>query len=115
MVVTTSVPGWFITGADNYPARTGNAVRAQVDGVSSFSEITRMLRTATQRGHYIYLVGWWTQLDFELVPGDSSSTLRRLLGDAAQRNVQVRAILWSGHGPMASDNTTAGDYLNGLG
>src|SRR5689334_21469468 len=104
IVTSTNAPKWFTRTTGNHPARTGNRVEAQVDGLNSFAEITRMLRTATQQGHYIYLVGWWMQLDFELVPGDPGSTLRQLLGAAAQHNVQIRALLWAGHGPMASDN-----------
>jgi len=64
MVLATAIPGWFTTDSGNYPVRTGNKVEAQVDGLSSFAEITRMLRTATQPDHFIYIAGWWTQIDF---------------------------------------------------
>ena len=114
MVVATTIPGWFTTDSVRYSASTGNKVEAQVDGFSSFAEITRILRTATQPDHFIYIAGWWTQIDFELVPSDAGSTLRNLLATASQRGVQVRAILWSGHTLMATDNAKASTFINGL-
>lgn len=46
---------------------------------------------------FVYLLGWWLSDDFPLIPGDSKSTIQDLFKDAADKGVQVRAML-SNHG-----------------
>lgn len=88
--------------------RAGNKVTHLVDGPETFRAMAAAIRTATQRGHYIYLLGWWLDDDVPLVapypplPGnrlgpvapDPNSTIRALFANAARQGVQVRAMLW---------------------
>jgi phosphatidylserine/phosphatidylglycerophosphate/cardiolipin synthase-like enzyme len=69
--------------------------RPFVDGEETFKAIAEAIRTADGSGHFIYVMGWMLDVDFQLIPGDPSSTLKSLLMDAAQkRNVEVRALIW---------------------
>ena len=53
------------------------------------------IRSANAADHYIYVMGWMLDADFQMVPGDPSSTLKTMLTEAAQnKNVQVRALIW---------------------
>ena len=75
--------------------RAGNAVQFLIDGPATFRSMVEAMRSAQGAQHYIYLLGWKLVDDFQLIPGDPSTTARRLMGDAAARGVQIRAILWA--------------------
>lgn len=74
--------------------RTGNTVSFLIDGTDTFRAMVRAIRSARTSEHYIYLLGWILKDDFELIPGDASSTARRLFSDASSRGVQIRVMLW---------------------
>ena len=90
----------------------GNRVQPLVDGAETFRAMAAAMRTATGRGHFIYLLGWWLDDDLPLVapypptPGsslppvapDPNSTASALLAQASGRGVQVRAMLWDQSG-----------------
>ena len=48
-----------------------------------------------ERADYVYLLAWDVTDNFALIPGDPSSTFRRLMADASSRGVQIRAMLWA--------------------
>jgi phosphatidylserine/phosphatidylglycerophosphate/cardiolipin synthase-like enzyme len=79
-------------------AREGNDVVELIDGADTFRAMHAAIRTATGPGHYIYLLGWWLDLEEPLDPsvpgGRSVSTVRSLLTAASQHRVQVRVMLW---------------------
>jgi phosphatidylserine/phosphatidylglycerophosphate/cardiolipin synthase-like enzyme len=74
--------------------RPGNQVEFLINGSQTFKEMVRAIRTATQRGHYIYLLAWWLSDDFPLIHGDNSTTIRQLFSVATAQRVQIRAMLW---------------------
>lgn len=75
--------------------RANNAVRFLIDGPETFRAMVEAMRSAEDATHFIYLLGWKLVDDFEMIPGDASSTARRLLADASARRVQIRAMLWA--------------------
>lgn len=87
---------WFTTGGTPpmQLVRDGNEVRPLIGGVNTFAEMARVIRTARDRTHYIYLLGWWLSDDFPLIRGDASSTINRMFIDASARGVQIRVMLW---------------------
>jgi type VI secretion system Hcp family effector len=75
-----------------------------VNGNDSFKKIAEAIKTAKQKGHFIYLLsGWVVDIDFCLSPNaskdkeafDTSSTLRRLLTDAAAAGVEIKILSWN--------------------
>lgn len=75
--------------------RVGNAVRALINGGETFAQMVSDIRATNGERDYIYLLAWDITDDFALIPGDTSSTVRRLTADASARGVQIRAMLWA--------------------
>lgn len=92
-------PRWFETGGrpptQMQPVWLGNDVRYFIDGPTTLAEMVRAIKTAKSLGHYIYLLGWFLYDDFELIPGDPASTIRKLFAEASGKGVQIRAMLWN--------------------
>ncbi len=65
-----------------------------VHGKETFKQMVAAIKTATSSDHYIYILGWMLDVDFEMIPGDKSSTLIQLLQDASKRNVEIRVLIW---------------------
>ena len=79
----------------NATLRVGNAVRTLIDGRETFEEMVSDIRATNGNRDYVYLLAWDITDDFALIPGDASSTIRRLMADASARGVQIRAMLWA--------------------
>src|SRR5262245_2726898 len=79
----------------NATLRVGNAVRTLIDGRETFEEMVSDIRATNGDRDYVYLLAWDITDDFALIPGDASSTMRRLMADASARGVQIRAMLWA--------------------
>ncbi len=104
-------------------ARDGNDVVELVDGPETFRAMHAAIRTATGGEHYIYLLGWWLDLDEPLdvpttgppcppAPRTGASTIRALLTAAAAAGVQVRVVLWDQTG--SAKNTAEVAFVNSL-
>jgi phosphatidylserine/phosphatidylglycerophosphate/cardiolipin synthase-like enzyme/subtilisin family serine protease len=92
-------PRWraILGGLPNAPLTTQNAVRALIDGPTTYETMTRDIRAANGERSFIYLLGWDCFDNFPLSPGEPdkcSTTLNRLITDAVGRGVQVRAMIW---------------------
>jgi phosphatidylserine/phosphatidylglycerophosphate/cardiolipin synthase-like enzyme/outer membrane protein OmpA-like peptidoglycan-associated protein len=76
--------------------RRGNAVRYLIDGKETFESMVHAIRTAHNSDHYIYMLnGWQLVDDFELIPGNKTTTFTQLMIDASALGVQIRAMLWA--------------------
>ncbi|MFL5910944.1 MAG: S8 family serine peptidase [Gaiellaceae bacterium] len=104
-------------------SRDGNDVVELVDGPETLRAMLAAIRTATGRGHYVYQLGWWLDLDEPLAvptggapcpppPRGGPSTMRSLLTAASAAGVQVRTMLWDQTG--SSKNTAEIAFVNGL-
>ena len=83
-------PPWFST--TGYPVRTGNAIRAMVDGRETFREICRALEDARETVH---IATWWLEPGFPIRrQSDGWLSLGRLLERKGLQGVQVRLLLW---------------------
>jgi phosphatidylserine/phosphatidylglycerophosphate/cardiolipin synthase-like enzyme len=102
--------------------RQGNDVVELVDGPEAFRSMHAAIRTAINREHYIYLLGWWLDLDEPLdrpvtgpacpsAPRGGPSTIRACFTAAAAAGVQIRVMLWDQFG---TKNTAEVDFVNGL-
>jgi phosphatidylserine/phosphatidylglycerophosphate/cardiolipin synthase-like enzyme len=79
----------------NATLRVGNAVRTLIDGRETFEEMVSDIRATNENRDYVYLLAWDITDYFALIPGDASSTIRRLMAAASARGVQIRAMLWA--------------------
>jgi phosphatidylserine/phosphatidylglycerophosphate/cardiolipin synthase-like enzyme len=80
-------------------ATPDNEVDFFLDGATAFVDMARTMRTATGPHDFIYLLGWYCDIDLELVPGQPWSALRSLLSAATHddgdgRGAEVRCMLW---------------------
>jgi phosphatidylserine/phosphatidylglycerophosphate/cardiolipin synthase-like enzyme len=102
---------WLVpnTGSPRYTE--GNQVTPIPDGADLFRQYDTALRTATGPGHFIYINGWLMVDNFELVPGDSTSTIAALTTAAATAGAQVRALLWD---QVLTANTAEVNHINAL-
>jgi phosphatidylserine/phosphatidylglycerophosphate/cardiolipin synthase-like enzyme len=96
---------WFDTSIR--PMRAGNRVTPLVGGLETFAAMGDAIQTATGKGHYIYMLNWYMDLDVPL----GGSTLRQLILVALNYRVQVRAMLWDQ--PLFQNNAE-NDYLNAV-
>lgn len=71
--------------------RTGNTVRALVDGTDTFNAMAADMGATNGPRDYIYLLGWDNFDDFAL---GSASNFRAIYTAAARRGVEVAAMLW---------------------
>ena len=107
---------WFDTGKDAQgiampPVRKGNEVIALVDGRETFDSMVAAIKTATGgagSGHFIYLLAWILDVDFDVAPG---TTMRSLLTKASSDGVEIRALLWDQAGTV---NTKQVAFIDGL-
>src|SRR5215470_6715283 len=102
----------IISGAisSNASLRTGNAVMYLIDGLTTFKEMVDAIGTATGDGHYIYLLGWILEDDFDMVPG-TASKFKDLMSAASASGVQIRAMLWKQYHGVNKDQV---DFINTL-
>ncbi|HVO72637.1 MAG TPA: S8 family serine peptidase, partial [Ignavibacteriaceae bacterium] len=84
-----------------------------LDGEATFKRMVSAIKTAVNSNHYIYILGWMLDVDFELIPGDKNSTLSALLQDAAKKGVEIRVLIWDN--PLyVSENNNSELKINSL-
>ena len=82
-------------------------------GHETFKRMVDAIKTANSPEHYIYILGWMLEVDFEMIPGDPTSTLFQLLQAASSRGVQIRVLIWNN--PLyIKEITTAEGKINSL-
>lgn len=104
--------------------RPGNQATALVDGAETYASYLDAIRTARNAGHFIYLLGWFLDLDLPLErsagpaycagarnPTIAASTMRTLLTAASRAGVQVRVMLWDQPG---TQNSAEVNFVNRL-
>ena len=101
--------------------REGNNVVELVDGPETFRSMHAAIRTAINQEHYIYLLGWWLDLDEPLdVPAGGvacpsarggPSTIRACFTAASAAGVQIRVMLWDQPG---TKNNAEVEFVKGL-
>lgn len=74
----------------------GNEVEGLIDGEETFRSMIEAIRTTGsetggEESYFIYMLNWYVDLDFNLVPGINLITL---LSSQYRRNVQIRAMFW---------------------
>ena len=104
----------------------GNQVKYLIHGSVAFPEMAAAIRTATGPSHFIYMLNWFCDVDFDLTTGEAKepgkpaggntrktpapNTLRELLTGASDRGVMIRAMFWKN--PVTRQNIDAVRYLN---
>ncbi len=82
------------------PAWPGNRVTPLIDGEATFKMMYNAIRSALRErdnwGCYIYLLGWYLDLDLPLVENKPETSFFALLQKAAASHVQTRVMLWTG-------------------
>src|SRR4051794_6154884 len=97
------------------PWTTGNLVRPLVHGAEYFPMLVERVQ-ALRAGDLLAFTDWRGDADQVLVDG---VTLSDLIGDAAERGVQVRGLVWRSHldqvGMNERENEHVGDRANSAG
>ncbi len=103
---------WFAKPAGR--VSDGNDVTAYIEGADAFREIADQLLSANVgKNTFVLWLGWSMHLDFELKPGDKTSTLRAILTEVTQRGAALRVMVWKNW--MAGfDNAPAVTLVQGL-
>jgi hypothetical protein len=78
------------------PRLAGTFATPIIGGAAAFAQMRTDIASTTGASDFVYILSWHCNVDFELVPGDPTSTLRSLLASRAADGVQVRAMLWAG-------------------
>lgn len=104
---------WFQTGSSMPAVVHDSQVKYFVDANAAFEEMVAAIRTANQPGHFIYMVNWFCDVDFNLLVNDNAINLRTLLTGASGQGVKIRALLWKGIIGM-SQNEDAVHFLNSV-
>lgn len=107
---------WYDTGKDSQgiqmrPVRKGNDVQMFLEGNNTFDAMVKAMATATGgagSGQFIYMINWFFDELFPLVPGTNLTTI---LTAASNAKVEIRALLWD---QPLSDNTKAVKFIDGL-
>jgi phosphatidylserine/phosphatidylglycerophosphate/cardiolipin synthase-like enzyme len=103
---------WFIPNIAPLPRFTQrNSVTPLVDGVKTLHEYVDAMRTVKSAGHFMYLAAWFLSDSFQLIPGDTTSTMTELSRAATTANADVRALLWDQPG---TQNSAEVDHINAL-
>ena len=63
-------------------------------GAETYKRMVAAIRTATSSSHYIYILGWMLEDNFEMIPGEPGSTLSLLLAQASRNGVEIRVQIW---------------------
>jgi phosphatidylserine/phosphatidylglycerophosphate/cardiolipin synthase-like enzyme/N-acetyl-anhydromuramyl-L-alanine amidase AmpD len=83
-----------------------------MDGAETFAKMVDAIRSVKQNG-IIYIMGWMLDVHFELIPGQSNSTLFGLLNTAAtSKNAEIRVLIWGN--PDYRGELFQAQMLNGL-
>ncbi len=98
----------------------GNEVKYLIDGKEIFKEMAAAIRTATgvsesgeKANHFIYMLNWWMDTEFELDSDEPGVNLNLLLSQASNdKGVMVRAMLWNQQ--FTVQNSAGVDYINSL-
>ena len=69
-------------------------VKELLNGKQTFEHMVSAIKTATNKNHFIYILGWMLDSDFELVKGDKNTTMSQMLRVASGNKVQIKAMLW---------------------
>jgi len=86
-----------------------------IDGEEYYESVIHAIETATAQNHYIYILGWMLDIDFQLVKYNKDATLFNLLSKAASRGVEIRILIWDNVLPdSAKPNADAIERLNKL-
>jgi phosphatidylserine/phosphatidylglycerophosphate/cardiolipin synthase-like enzyme len=93
---------WFNTEPPMQPVRSNNRVTELIDGDATFHSMVAAINSTTSNEHYIYLLNWIINLDFNLPGSSPASGLFTLLNNAVTRGVQVRAMFWDQAGTVNS-------------
>ena len=111
-------PRWraILGGLPEAPLTTQNAVRALIDGPTTYESMTHDIRAARGEHSFIYLLGWDCFDNFPLSPGEPdkcATSLNHLITDAVGRGVQVRAMIWQNLSKLLTIREVA-QRINGI-
>jgi len=106
---------WFDRGEGMPSVLAGNDVYFLTDGEHAFEEMAAAMVAANAPGDFIYIIGWFCDVDFPLVgnvEGEQNGlTLRHIVEKADAAGVMIRALLWKE--PDSRQNSPAVEFFNG--
>jgi phosphatidylserine/phosphatidylglycerophosphate/cardiolipin synthase-like enzyme len=109
--VDTAWQPWF----DAAQVSFGNEVVPYIDPNKLFKDMVAAIRTAKSPGHFVGLLAWNADQDFELIAGDPTTTLKSLLPSADAAGARVSAMVYHQDSRFgARDNTPIVTTIGGL-
>ena len=112
---------WFVANTTPSPPAAlprftaGNKVTPLRDGILTFEEYVKAIRTATAGGHFVFLAAWILRDQFPLRRSDPMSTFIQLVTDAAVTgNADVRALVYDDSFTAGNVNTPPVNRINAL-
>ena len=113
VIATVRPEAWFhpteppitaMPGFDLHLYTQGNIVTPLIDGLPAFDQLVRDLRELDDSSppsgrfpdNFVLLAGWFMDLNFQLIPGDPDSTVKKLLtrGVRSNHKLIVRGLVW---------------------
>ena len=95
-----------------------NQVLSLIDGLEAFFRIQRDLKKINAPSHFFLFTNWWTIHTFELIPGNSTTTLKKMMEDINAAGGTVRSLIWhhfiATGLPIIGLNVPAHEFINGL-
>jgi phosphatidylserine/phosphatidylglycerophosphate/cardiolipin synthase-like enzyme len=90
-----------------FPPREGNRVEVLIDGAEYLPRVAEELAAAQS---HVHLTGWYFSPELALTRDEEPVTVRKLLGELAER-IPVRVLIWSG-APVPVFRPSRGDVLS---
>jgi phosphatidylserine/phosphatidylglycerophosphate/cardiolipin synthase-like enzyme len=81
-----------------FPTATRCRADFLIDGEQTYKAMLDAINGATGPGHYVYVLGWMLDADFQLV-GTLPFTFYNALIGAAGRGVEIRVLIWDNFTP----------------
>ncbi len=95
-----------------------NKVTSLIDGLESFFRIVRDLKKINAPNHFFLFTNWWTIHTFELIPGNSTTTLKKMMEDINAAGAPVRGLIYHHFVatglPLIGLNVPAHEFINGM-
>ncbi|HKX33667.1 MAG TPA: phospholipase D-like domain-containing protein [Blastocatellia bacterium] len=66
-----------------------------LDGDAYYESVIRAIESTAGPNHFIYILGWMLDIDFQLAADDRDKTLYQLLKAASERGVEIRILVWN--------------------
>jgi phosphatidylserine/phosphatidylglycerophosphate/cardiolipin synthase-like enzyme len=98
---------WIVAWPKIEDFSKNNRVRYFTSGREAFRQMRKAIESATESGHFVYMINWWFDINIT-IGGPDFKSLRTLLGEASDRGASIRCII----GGRTTPGKTEPDAIN---